>query len=96
MNKKSIIVGLVGLNLFLLAVLILASYDPPIANAQARGGRAGDFLMATVEIHEDYDALAVINVPLGTMHIFVPRETKAGAKLQHTDSRNLNMDFGRR
>jgi hypothetical protein len=95
MNKKSIIVGLVGLNLFLLACLILASYDPPAANAQSRGGRAGDFLMVTVEIHEDYDALAIINVPLGVMHIFVPRETKVGATLTWTDTRNLNLDFGR-
>ncbi len=95
MNKKSIIVGLVGLNLLLLAALILASYDPPTANAQVRGGRAGDFLMATVQIHEDYDALAIINVPLGVMHVFVPRETKAGAKLAWTDTRNLNRDFGR-
>ena len=95
MNKKSIIVGLVGLNLLLLAGLILASYDPPAANAQVRGGRAGDFLMATIQIHEDYDAVAIINVPLGAMHIFVPRETKTGAKLVWTDSRNLNRDFGR-
>jgi len=95
MNKKSIIVGLVGLNLLLRAGLILASYDPPAANAQVRGGRAGDFLMATVQIHEDYDAVVIINVPLGAMHIFVPRETKTGAKLVWTDSRNLNRDFGR-
>lgn len=95
MNKRAIIVGLVGVNLFLLASLILMSYDPPATLAQGRGGRAGDFLMATVEIHEDYDALAIINVPVGAMHVFVPRETKAGPRLNWTDTRNLNLDFGR-
>lgn len=96
MNKRAIIVGLVGLNLFLLASLILVSYDPPKTLAQSRGGRAGDFLMATVQIHEDYDALAIINVPVGAMHIFVPREVNNSAKLTWTDTRNLNIDFGRR
>ncbi len=95
MNKKSAIVGLVGLNLFLLAALILTSYEPPEALAQRRPGRAGDFLMCTVQIHEDYDAVAIINVPVGAMHVFVPRETSAGAKLTWTDTRNLNRDFGR-
>ena len=93
-SKRSTIVALTGLNLLLLAALILSSYAPPSAYAQGRG-RAGDYLMATVQIHEDYDALTIINVPRGFLHVFVPREIKGGAKLAWTNTRNLNTDFRR-
>jgi hypothetical protein len=94
-RQHQIIVALTGLNLLLLAGLILSSYSPPAAYAQGRG-RPGDFVMATCEIHEDYDALAVINIQIGAMFVWVPRETRAGIRLAPTASRNLNIDFGRR
>ena len=94
LSKRTIIVGLVGLNLFLLAALVLSSYTPPAAFAQSRG-RPGDFIMSTVEIHEDYDALVIIQAPTGAMHVFVPREIKGGAALQYAITRDLNRDFGR-
>ena len=95
LSKRAIIVALTGLNLLLLAVLILFNYSPPTAYAQRGGGRPGDYLMATAQIHSDYDALAIINIPAGVMHVFVPREVPGGAKLAWTATRNLNRDFGR-
>lgn len=97
LSKRALVVALAGLNLLLLAALVLSSYSPPQAMAQ-RGGRPGDFLMATVQIHEDYDALALINVPVGSLDVFMPQATKAGIKLVWTgeqNTRNLNRDFNR-
>jgi hypothetical protein len=88
------IVGLTGLNLLLLAVLIVFNYAPPAAEAAARG-RPGDYLLATIQVHEDYDAIAIVNVPRGAVHVFVPVQTGATAKLQFLGTRNLNSDFGR-
>lgn len=92
LNKRSIVVALTGFNLLLLAGVILSSYSPPAAYAQARG-RAGDYIMATCKIHDDYDALAIINAPKGLMFTFVPRQTANGAKLVPTGFRNLGRDF---
>jgi len=94
MSKRSAIVGLLGINLFLLAVLIVASYDVPAAQAQTRG-RPGDFVMATVQIHNDYDALVVVDIPTAALYVFVPRRVSGGAKLAFTDGRDLNRDFQR-
>ena len=96
-NRESIVVALVGLNLILLASIILAIHEPPAAYAQ-RSGRPGDYLMATVQIHEDYAAMVVVNVPMGALLVFVPREQQGGvgAKLAFTGQRNLNADFGKR
>jgi hypothetical protein len=95
MSKRALLVALAGLNLILLTALIVLAYPPPAAMAQV-GGRAGDYLMTTCQIHSDYDALAIINNQVGAMFVFVPRETAAGPKLVPTAMRNLNRDFGRR
>lgn len=94
LSKRSIIVALTGLNLLLLAALILSSYSPPAAFAQGRG-RPGDFMMATCQIHSDYDALAVFNTQKGMMYTFVPRESSGAFKLVPTGFRNMARDFGR-
>ncbi|MCB9851062.1 MAG: hypothetical protein H6817_10215 [Phycisphaerales bacterium] len=93
-TKRSAIVALTVLNLLLLAGFVLSSYSLPTAHAQGRG-RPGDYVMATCQIHEDYDAIAVINIQQGGMYVWVPRETKGGVTLAPTGSRNLALDFGR-
>lgn len=94
MRKRTLITTLVGLNLALLAALILCCYEPPAAQAQSRG-RPGDYVMTTCQIRTDYDALAIINSQKGLMFVFVPRQVRNGAKLVSTGFRNLNRDFGR-
>ena len=93
-RKRTLVTALAGLNLLLLAGLILASYEPPAAYAQGRG-RPGDYVMATCQVHSDYDVLAVINAQKGLMFIYLPRETRNGAKLVAAGFRNLNRDFAR-
>ena len=95
MSKRTVIVGLLGLNLFLLGVLIFSTYDPPAAMAQSRG-RAGDFAITTMQIHKDYDAVALINLPAAKMYFFVPQARAKTARLVPTDMRDLNRDFQRR
>lgn len=94
MTKRNAIVALIGLNLFLLAALILSSYSPPEALAQGRG-RPGDFAIASIQIHEDIEELAIMNVQAGQLYFFVPRETAGVPKLQYAGFRDLARDFGR-
>ena len=93
-RKRSLIVALFGLNLLLLAGLVLSSYELPAAHAQGRG-RPGDYLMATCQVHEDYEALAIVNIQQGGMFIWIPRESNKVMKLVPTGARNLSMDFRR-
>lgn len=94
MNKRNVIVALIGLNVLLAAALVFTTVDPPSAMAQTRG-RAGDFAMATIQIHEDYDALALINIPAAKLYFFVAREQGNSASVVPTDVRDLNRDFER-
>ena len=70
--KRFVITALVGLNLFLLAVLLIGSYTLPAAQAQS-GGRAGDFLTVTaLAAGQAYDVLYVVDVPNRKMYAFAP------------------------
>ena len=61
MNKRAIIVSLVGLNLLLLGGLILMAYELPRAHAQGVG-RGGNYVLVSGEIEESIDALYVLNL----------------------------------
>jgi hypothetical protein len=61
MNKRAIIVALVGLNLLLLGGVILTAYELPQAYAQAVG-RSGNFITVAGRIEEGLDALYVLNL----------------------------------
>jgi len=93
-RKRTLIVGLCGLNLLLLAGLILSSYELPAAQAQGRG-RPGDYIMATCQIHDNYEALVVINNQISGLFVWVPRQSGKVIKVIPTGSRNLQMDFRR-
>ncbi len=95
LRKRSLIVALTGLNLLLLAGLVIFSYTPQAAYAQRRG-RAGDFLITTVKVHEDFDALAIINIQEGALHVFMPKTADKTVKMVPTHSRDLLRDFNRR
>lgn len=94
MNKRNVIVALIGLNVLLAAALLFSTVDPPSAMAQTRG-RPGDFAMATIQIHEDYDAMALINIPAAKLYFFVAREQGNTATVVPSDVRDLNRDFER-
>ena len=93
LTKRSLIVGLVGLNLFLAAALIFSLDLVPAAYA-GRGGRAGDFAVCTVQVHEDFDVLYILDQQARLLHCFVP-STKKDGKLTFVQTRNLEEDIGR-
>ncbi|MCH8251892.1 MAG: hypothetical protein IID36_05505 [Planctomycetes bacterium] len=93
LTKRSVIVGLVGLNLLLLAGLVLGSYSLPAAYAQA-AGRAGEFLCVTCGVTgQDYDVLYVLDLPERKLHAFIP--TIPSGKLEYATQRDLKKDFQR-
>jgi hypothetical protein len=89
-TKRSAIVALAGLNLFLLAVLVLGSYSLPAAQAQTRG-RAGDFACVTATVSgQSYDVLYILDVPKGILHALAP---DARRDLNYVGFTDLQNDF---
>jgi len=91
MNKRSIIVILVGLNLFLLSALMLTAASPARAMAQRIGG-AGNFLTLTNKIDADIDALFLVDLPDRKLHAFAPQRDEGG-RLAYIGGRDLEEDF---
>jgi len=92
-SKHSIIVLLVGLNLFLLGVLLIGSYSLPSAYAQS-GGRAGDFALVTAKVAgQSYDAVYVLDRPSRKLFALYP--TGGGQRVQFVAAppRDLVKDF---
>jgi len=90
MSKNSIIVVLVGANLFLLASIIFSVSSPPAAMAQRVGG-AGNYLIVTGEIQDGYDALYLFDLPQRRLHALTV--SKGTPKIQLQDSPDLSADF---
>lgn len=93
LTKRTLIVALVGLNLALMAALLLRLDMLPRAQA-APGGRPGDFAACTVKIHEDYDAVYVVDQTNRKLHMFVPNPRMDGT-LNLIQTRELESDFQR-
>ena len=92
-SKRSIVVALVGMNLFLLGALILSSYSLPAAYAQ-RAGYAANYVTVTCEVDESYDVLYLVDLPTRRLHAFLPSREAEG-RLEYVDSRDLQQDFSR-
>lgn len=94
LTKRSAIVLLVGLNLLLLAALVIGSYSPPMAYAQA-GRQAGGFVCVTAEVAgSTHNVLYVLDVSGRKLHAFFPTGGR-GAALDPCPPRDLLEDFGR-
>ena len=93
LTKRSLIVGLVGLNLLVAAVLIFSLDLLPAAYA-ARGGRPGDFAVITVKVHKDYDAIYIVDQPVRKLYCFIPSTAHDG-KLTFIQARDLESDIRR-
>lgn len=91
LSKRSLIVALVGLNLFLLAALVLSTYSLPSVYAQGMGA-GGNFIAVTCEADLAFDLFYLVDLPKRTLHAFMPARTLDG-KLQYVGSRNLESDF---
>lgn len=71
MNKNAVISLLVGLNLLLVAGLAVYLAEPKAAHAQFGGG-AARFLVNTVRIRSDLDALCLVELQTRKMLCFEP------------------------
>ena len=92
MNKRVIIVLLVGLNLLLLATLFIGNYRLPAAFAQATP-LAQNYLMVTGEIRDGVDALYVVDLASRRLHAFVPNRDLANRRFFHVGYRDLQKEF---
>ena len=94
LKKRSLIVLLVGLNLLLLGLVLVATYSPPSAFAQT-GGRAGDFLCVTAKAAgQSYDVVYVLDRPARKLHAFYPKSIRT-KDYAYGKYRDLAADFGR-
>ncbi|MHC4067289.1 MAG: hypothetical protein ACYSUI_22685 [Planctomycetota bacterium] len=92
-SKRSVIAALVGINLFLLAALILSSYSPPAAYAQRVGG-AWNYIAVSCEVDESYDVFYLVDLGDRRLHAFVPSQKQDGS-IEYVGSRSLESDFRR-
>lgn len=91
--KRSIVAGLVGLNVLLLAGIVLSGYSLPAAFAQ-RSGASSNFVAVTARVDANYDALFLVDLGNRKLHCFTPNRDRTG-DVQYAGQRNLERDFGR-
>src|SRR5437763_413509 len=70
MNKRSLILLLIGVNLFLLGVLALSVYTPPSALAQTVGARPGSYLLFAGRADVTNDAMYLLDAGTKKLHVF--------------------------
>lgn len=92
MTKRAAIILLAGVNLVLLATLVLVSWSPPAAYAQATP-LAQNYLMVAGEINDGVDALYIIDLANRRMHVFQPNRDQNNRKVFHVGFRDLQRDF---
>ncbi|MBW7906148.1 MAG: hypothetical protein LC135_16715 [Phycisphaerae bacterium] len=90
MTKNACISMLICLNLALLAGIVLCTYSPPAAQAQATG-LAGNYVMVAGEIRDQFDALYVIDMRVRVLHAFM--YDRGQKRMFLADSRDLERDM---
>jgi len=94
-TRRSAIVALAGLNVALLAALLLQTFSLPTALAQAVA-RRGDFVTVTAKAAgQTYEVLYLLDVPSRQLHALYPGLTPRN-KLVAVAPRDLAEDFGRK
>ena len=92
MTKRAIIVLLVGINLALLATMILLTTAAPSALAQiAPVGQ--NFAMVTGQIHRGVDGLYVLDLATRRLHLFIPNRDQINRRALYVGYRDLQKDF---
>ncbi len=94
-TRRSVIAILVGVNLVLLAALLMGSYSLPAALGQG-AARAGDFVCVTAKAAgQSYDVLYLLDVRGRKLYGFYPAAAQP-VRLTATAPRDLAADFGRK
>lgn len=91
MNRRALILLLVGLNLVLLVALLYSAFPMPAAFAQ-RVGTSGNYMLITGQIQSGYDAVYLFDVAERRMHVLTI-EKGGSNRLDHRDTRDLQQDF---
>ena len=91
MTKHTLIIALVGLNLFLLAAVLFSVAPPSQAQAQAVGG-AGNYLLVSAEVQNSYDGIYIIDLPQRLLHAFILNRARP-IEIEYRDTRDLAQDF---
>lgn len=90
--KQSLLVLLVGVNLLLVAAMIIEAYPLPKAVAQP-SGRSGDFVCVTAQVQgQAYEVLYVLDGPARKLHAFFPQNVQT-RKLDYGGNRDLTRDI---
>jgi hypothetical protein len=92
MTKRALIVLLVGVNLVLLATLILATWHLPAANAQP-APLGQNYVMVSGKINDQSDALYVVDVSQRRLHAFIPNRDINNRRMFYAGYRDLQRDF---
>jgi hypothetical protein len=95
MSRQAFIILLVGVNLLLLACLILTSYSPPEAQAQPVSLR-GEFILVSAQATQDNDAIYLLDLARRQMHVFraeVPKVAEQPVMVRWYSTRDLTRDF---
>ncbi|HVP11880.1 MAG TPA: hypothetical protein VMV94_11930 [Phycisphaerae bacterium] len=92
MTKRALIVLLVGVNLVLLATLVLASWPLPAAYAQP-APLGQNYVMVSGQINDQSDALYVVDVPQRRLHVFIPNRDINNRRVFYVGFRDLQRDF---
>ena len=87
--KRAILIGLVALNLVLLAALAFSGDGSKAYGQTERGGQ--DYLVTTGKFSKDYDALYVIDLSRRRMCYFLMDQTDK--KLVPYGARKFKFDF---
>ena len=69
MSRRALLVALIGVNLALIACLILSSYTPPKAYAQPVSLR-GEFILVSAEAETDNDVIYLLDLARRQLHAF--------------------------
>ena len=91
-GKRSVVVGLVVLNLVLAAAVLLSAFSPPRAFAQ-RMGLSEEYIAVTARADKNYDILYLIDLADRRLHCFQPLQDRSG-KIVYGAFRDLAKDFG--
>lgn len=96
MNKSSLIVLLVGVNLFLLSCLILTAYTPPTALAEEAAESDEGFVLFAAEAERQNDAVYLLDTQNHRLHAFrtnFPRVAGGPTMIAWLAGRDLMRDF---
>ena len=95
MNKSTVIVLLAGVNLCLLACLVLTTYSPPAAAGQVAAGE-GQYILVAGEAKQHSDIIYLLDVGRRQLHAFGAERSIAPGQavtVRWFYSRDLKHDF---